>query len=510
MHARFRRSLKCAAATTALAVAAVALSAALCAPVTRAAGASDSCPSPRIDTFDTVVHGRSQPSDANDPGVYSWLDLASSGGGLDGALWNDDPKRDQVEYIDSGIASQHSVHRSNVPNWHAPPASPPVSSVDYIAYPEITAADDGNGGYTYVPDVVVKDAFDFSAVASSAGPAYTDSNESWDRLHALGDSVLPMVDKVREYQRKLRDSGHEVAIRANRPDVQPAKTRLKEGRSTTVKVRLTDCDGAPLKGWKVHLTATHGKVSPAGLKTDGNGTAKTKFTARSKGLAMIRASVGPYQQVTHTTFGRFFGQGFVQVDQAKRLYSVHFTAQEAVHGDYSTTTDIGRRVDVAKDESGSADVVQVIESSDPKRGWKVIDSTADDRESASWYLDRRDSVQGCESEGERWNGSGTHHESGSGFGGPPIGPFGAGSGIEQYTSWASGDDCYNTNDSSQSQVDNGPHQDCPNDHWSWSGTRIRGYRVTLNESCTPDDKDTGTAQVRLSGRITITPIGFSH
>jgi hypothetical protein len=47
------------------------------------------------------------------------------------------------------------------------------------------------------------------------------------------------------------------------------------------------------------LSATHGRISPSSVKTDGSGRATATFTATSKGIARIQADYGPYETVTH-------------------------------------------------------------------------------------------------------------------------------------------------------------------------------------------------------------------
>ncbi|MGH2855946.1 MAG: Ig-like domain-containing protein [Solirubrobacteraceae bacterium] len=271
-----------------------------------AAPALDSCPAPSVDIFDLAIPpdpapaGTTLTSGTPQADQYlEWSDLSTAYGGVSEALINQDPSAGQIEYVDRTIA-QASAPGSDgtVPNYtpgfDTAPAGA-VSGVDYLVQGAITGS---QGAYTVT--VSLEDATTRAHIADGSA-TFADSTDSMAAAQQAAAQLTPVLSKIRAYQRKLKAGSGEMAISPpnDQPLVTPAKSRLKEGQSTSVALSLHDCDGLPLAHRTLKLHATHGRISPASVKTDAQGRAHARFTASSHGIAQIRADYGPYQTVTH-------------------------------------------------------------------------------------------------------------------------------------------------------------------------------------------------------------------
>jgi hypothetical protein len=288
-------------AIAALAVLAAAARAGTAGPV--AVRASDGCPPPRVDIFDLAI-----PADPVGPGpvvqgspqaaqYLTWLDLTTASGGVSDALLNHDPGRDGIEYLDATIAQASNGHGTVLhynPGFDTAPPGP-VPIVDYLVSGQITGS---QGAYTVT--VSLQDATTRAQVASGSA-TFADSSDSMDAARRAASQLTPVLAKIRAYQRRLKDQSNEMAISPplDQPAVTPARRHLRVGQATDVSLALRDCDGQPLAHRTLKLRATHGRISPALVKTDRSGRAHAMFTATSSGLARLRADYGPYETAVH-------------------------------------------------------------------------------------------------------------------------------------------------------------------------------------------------------------------
>lgn len=99
-----------------------------------------------------------------------------------------------------------------------------------------------------------------------------------------------LFDVIRDYQKKLRDQDpdHMLALQA-RAKAQPERTEVDLHDTTSVQVKVSDCDGTPLRNRKVELSVEGpGSISPTTVETDDSGVATVKFTAGDRpGVATV-------------------------------------------------------------------------------------------------------------------------------------------------------------------------------------------------------------------------------
>ncbi|MDP4197402.1 MAG: hypothetical protein Q8940_20295, partial [Bacteroidota bacterium] len=121
----------------------------------------------------------------------------------------------------------------------------------------------------------------------------------------LAEQFGSILDVIRKFEIYKRDTDNSVAIknlfRRGQPEevkVTPSKQKVNAGDTVDVEIKLTDCDGEPLKGRKLHLKEftedgeeysgpQNGKFTEDEITTDEQGTAKTRFVPFQPGLALM-------------------------------------------------------------------------------------------------------------------------------------------------------------------------------------------------------------------------------
>ncbi|MGH3266791.1 MAG: hypothetical protein ACRDNS_32975, partial [Trebonia sp.] len=257
-----------------------------------------------------------------------WLDLTTAYGGVSQALVNEDPSRHGIEYVDSTLAAASAgsgVVTSYTPGFDTPPPGP-VSAVDYLVTGQITGSE---GAYTV--SVSLQDAATRAQIASGQA-TFASSLDSMTAAQQAASQLEPLLTKIRAYQTKLRHESNEMAISPplDQPQVSPAKRNLTRGQSSAVKLSLVDCDGLPLAHRTLKLRATHGRISPASVRTDARGVAHATFRATGIGAALLTADYGPYQTVTHRTDQRR-GSAVISV-KASGIWEMRVDATWQEHG----------------------------------------------------------------------------------------------------------------------------------------------------------------------------------
>ncbi len=290
-----------------------------------AAAGSDSCPPHRVDIFDLGLPPNPVPSGAIAAGspeataYLQWLDLTTASGGVSQALLNEDPTRGQVEYLDQSIAeaSNDNGTVSNYnPGFDTAPAGP-IADIDYLVTGQITGS---QGAYTVT--VSLQDATTRAQIASGSA-TFADSSDSLNAAEQAAWQLTPVLEKIRDYQTKLRQQSSDMAIAPplDQPAISPARCTLKTAESTSVSIALNDCDGLALANRTLTLKATHGRFSPSTVKTDSSGHAHATFTATSHGIAQLTADYGPYETVNHKRDQRR-GRAAIAI-QSSGVWEVH-------------------------------------------------------------------------------------------------------------------------------------------------------------------------------------------
>lgn len=257
--------------------------------------AKDGCPTPSVSVFDLSVPPPNGHQDSDRQVLFV--------GGMEafGVLFNKDPSASMIQYLDYQILSQHI----NVGSSSLPPEGP-LSGVDYLVSGAIT----GSPG-AYSVSIALEDAKTRTVIASgSANFAQVEQVDAAVEQAAL--QLTPMFEKIRDYQKKLREADRNVALLAEIA-VAPERKRLNVGQSTPVKLQLKDCDGAPLEERTLKIKASGGTVSPSTVKTNAYGEARVTFNAGKRGPAQIKAYYGPYETAVHGS-NMAGGVGLVDVD----------------------------------------------------------------------------------------------------------------------------------------------------------------------------------------------------
>jgi hypothetical protein len=463
---------------------------------------ADSCPTPVVSEYDSSVVGMTPPSDVNDPEATIWLDYASSGGGMQKAIFTEDPKRDNIDYVDAQIASgRHSV---TVADFNPAPTGP-IAGTQYLAIPIVNVSETDH--HMYLANARIEDAVTRDPVATSSNTVYSsDSTQSWDLMEQAGLQVTSVFDKIRAYQTQLRDSQPNMAIRADRPELTPAHPKVNVGGSTVVPIRLTDCDGTPLKGWKLKLTATHGTMSPTSVTTDAGGQATAKFHATSKGLAVLRAYAGPYTQVTHRTFDRFFGQAAVIVGVAKPSWLIHLQESMAYTSDDKSQCSGGGCEFVGNGHS-FLDFVGIIQSVDPKadmkngRLWTPTSTNASGSVAFSRRLLWDCSLNNGQQDLDTWTGEGKAYQ----YAISTLSSVQGGAeflGATDHSSWL----CPEDGGDYSHDHSTGKYNPLGYIHgvtWTWSGSLRKGY--TARADHTETKQETGETRT-VHATVTFTPV----
>ncbi len=179
-----------------------------------AVAGSDSCPPPRVDIFDLGLPPNPVPPGAIAAGspeataYLQWLDLTTASGGVSQALLNEDPTRGQVEYLDQAIAeaSNDNGTVSNYnPGFDTAPAGP-IADIDYLVTGQITGS---QGAYTVT--VSLQDATTRAQIASGSA-TFADSSDSLNAAEQAAWQLTPVLEKIRDYQTKLRQQSSDMAI----------------------------------------------------------------------------------------------------------------------------------------------------------------------------------------------------------------------------------------------------------------------------------------------------------
>ncbi|HUA12790.1 MAG TPA: Ig-like domain-containing protein [Solirubrobacteraceae bacterium] len=325
------------------AVSAVCIATALLTSSGTAASAStpEKCPTPSLAIFDLAV-----PATAK--GVER-LTLLSSAGGVWTELAEKDPSHSHIQLLDYEVINE----KEKVGSANLPPAGA-LSGVDYLVSGSITGQE---GSFTVT--VTLEDAVTRDVIATGSA-TFAEAEEGLAAAERAASQLTPALDKIRFYQRQLRNSNDEIAILAE-VLVRPERKRIKVGESTRVTVEALDCDGQPLKGRSIALRANHGRISASKVKTNGRGEATVTFHAHLRGSARIIADYNPYTTATHRP-NRAQGEALVDVDDPLTdMYVVEATVNWNQQGNSHTTEHEPLQIETVHwFETGTARVTEVV------------------------------------------------------------------------------------------------------------------------------------------------------
>jgi len=247
---------------------------------------------------------------------FNWIALGDAQIPV-GQIGKTDPERDCVNWLYGSMAQQIAantdttaiVHQQNYSTGDLPPAGP-VPGVEYIIWGSI----DSSGGQ-YHFHVYLEDAYSRTRIA--AGQAdFTDPKNTQTEAQSAVQQLEPVFDKIRAYQKNIRSlGGSDVAINA-KLYIIPSKSDLNGGETIPVEFQVKDCDGTPLSGRWINISATNGHFDKDSIQTDGNGNAAANFTADNvSDIANIKGIYFPYFTASHKRKGAW-GDTTVNINYA--------------------------------------------------------------------------------------------------------------------------------------------------------------------------------------------------
>jgi len=229
-----------------------------------------------------------------------WYPMHLVTDGVYDVLFNEDPSKGCLTFIEAQMAAQGvsagSRYQSGMGHFAAPAGA--IGGADYIITGSIAIPQMGS---QYIISISLQAAESREEVASVSG-AYDFSKGGGDNGRALARGLMPLMEKIRDFEKRKRSEVPAVAIDVdNGLTIQPARRVIKTHETVKIKYRLQDCDGEPLKGRILAPFATLGHLDVhQPPQTDGNGELELEFTARGKtGMARLR---GEFQYVQ--PFGR--------------------------------------------------------------------------------------------------------------------------------------------------------------------------------------------------------------
>ena len=270
----------------------------------------DKCPPISVTVYDfdaTSLQPASTP--ITDEGM-DFMELYFASGGFYNSAFTTDPKHGCLQLFDATFTPKN--HTAHVGDAFHPllPGADGGAATDYLVSGKITGR---RGAYTLA--VSVLDSKTQESVAETT-VAFANAGDALDAGGKAEAQLAPLVDKIRAFQKHKRDTDTTTAISA-RFTITPAKSEIKIGERTTVKLVLTDCDGTVLKDRKVTLSMSGpATVSPAQVTTNDQGEAQVTVTGGGKaGPATIIAKY-PYTSVTHHESSAINGWAPLQIGDA--------------------------------------------------------------------------------------------------------------------------------------------------------------------------------------------------
>ncbi len=247
--------------------------------------ACDNCPKPIVDIYG-VRMDVGMPTDSTgkvtnllDPVFLNWIALGSAQVAM-AQIQDNDPEKDCIHWLDGTMAQEFLANPDTVIKAHLEnfstgelPANGPVPGIDFL----IWASLDSSGGQ-YHFHVYLEEAHTRARLAEGESD-FTDPNKSLEAANTAILQIEPVFDKVRTYQKNVRNlGGNDVAINA-KIKIIPSKGDLKGGETIPVVFEVNDCDGTPLSNRWVKISATYGHFDKDSVETDGSGKSTANFTA---------------------------------------------------------------------------------------------------------------------------------------------------------------------------------------------------------------------------------------
>lgn len=276
----------------------------------------DNCPPPQVVLYGIQMQVPQPPPDdslgqyttaSSQQAFYNWLALGDAYVTV-AAIANSDPEKGCMTWLDGTMAQELAanpdttviVHLQNYSTGDLPPSGQ-VAGVDYLVWSTL----DSSGGQ-YTISVYLEDAYSRHRIAVGT-QSFTNPNGAQAAAASAITQIEPVFDKIRAYQKELRNNSDQIAISA-KIDIIPSKGEVNGGETVPVLFEVYDCDGGPgitpLSNRRIKIEATHGHFDVDSVETDANGNAGANFTADNvKEVANLTATYYPYYTPSHKTRG---------------------------------------------------------------------------------------------------------------------------------------------------------------------------------------------------------------
>ena len=310
----------------------------------------DNCPPPNVVIYGVQMNVPMPPQDSGGvyltngqwPALSNWIGLEDVIVPL-GAIMNDDPEKSCVNWSDGSLANQLAtlpdssvkVDLENYWTGDVPPAGA-LGGVDYLIWATLDSS-----GSQYHFNVYLEDGYTRERIAAGEADFSTASAGVSAATSAIS-SIEPVFDKIRAYQKNLRDNNTNVALDAQ-ITVIPSQSNMDALQTIPVSFQVNDCDGEPLKDVTLNIGGTHGSFDQTSVVTDANGEATANFTANDyNGVGNITALYYPYMTPMHKYRGSH-GDGIVTIDNpGTNVWQLKITEGAYNHTNYTyDTTDGG-------------------------------------------------------------------------------------------------------------------------------------------------------------------------
>lgn len=241
------------------------------------------CPPMKMYVYDTKVDFKPDSTfSVVDAGKYA--EARFSGDWLEAAYYKQRSNQFEVYKGYVGyIRGDKKVHTLQLPPSDG--SAPPGDDMDFASYAQVSRS--GNpDAYSYTVTVEITDIHTGSTVIT-VSQTTTDLGDVDSLIDALLDSFSPVPDRLRDYQKKVRDESGGTKWIGAKWKTTADKTHLRIDETTKIHIKAFDClDEKPIPDQQINVKLTEGNVgsvSPAKVTTDASGEAVVTFNARNNG-----------------------------------------------------------------------------------------------------------------------------------------------------------------------------------------------------------------------------------
>lgn len=158
-------------------------------------------------------------------------------------------------------------------------------NIDFTSFAEVNRSG-SNGDFTYAISVKIFDAYTHALITAITRTT-NDLGKVDDLINDAVNSVSPVSDKLREYQKKVRDQSGDTKWIGLKFRGTVDKDKLKVGETTSVHFRIFDCaDEKPVPNRQLNIrvgTVSVGIITNPNVRTNASGEAVFVFTAKKEG-----------------------------------------------------------------------------------------------------------------------------------------------------------------------------------------------------------------------------------